>query len=103
MGRAGDDGRNKPTVSPDSPDPECRRRRLDSPTQSSHPAAMTHPAELRSELVIVGGAPIWLSLATACAGAGLHVPGIHRPAPARTLGEAFDTRTPAIAFDSPRI
>ncbi len=62
-----------------------------------------HPGEIRSELVIVGGGLIGLSLAAACAGVGLDVTVIDREDPARTVGEAFDGRTSAIAFGSQRI
>ena len=56
-----------------------------------------------SELVIVGGGLVGLTLAAACAGAGLDVTVIDREDPARIVGEEFDGRTSAIAFGSQRI
>jgi 2-octaprenyl-6-methoxyphenol hydroxylase len=58
---------------------------------------------MQSELVIVGGGMVGLSLATACAGAGLDVAVIDREAPSRMVETAFDGRTSAIAFGSQRI
>jgi 2-octaprenyl-6-methoxyphenol hydroxylase len=58
---------------------------------------------MQSELVIVGGGLVGLSLATACAGAGLDVAVIDREEPARLVDAAFDGRTSAIAFGSQRI
>jgi 2-octaprenyl-6-methoxyphenol hydroxylase len=62
-----------------------------------------HPAAMQSELVIVGGGLVGLSLATACAGAGLDVAVIDREEPSRMVETAFDGRTSAIAFGSQRI
>src|SRR5471032_1937010 len=58
---------------------------------------------MQSELVIVGGGLVGLTLATACAGAGLDVAVIDREEPARLVGAAFDGRASAIAFGSQRI
>jgi 2-octaprenyl-6-methoxyphenol hydroxylase len=58
---------------------------------------------MQSELVIVGGGLVGLSLATACAGAGLDVAVIDREEPSRMVETAFDGRTSAIAFGSQRI
>jgi 2-octaprenyl-6-methoxyphenol hydroxylase len=58
---------------------------------------------MQSELVIVGGGLVGLSLATACAGAGLDVAVIDRETPERRVEPAFDGRTSAIAFGSQRI
>jgi 2-octaprenyl-6-methoxyphenol hydroxylase len=58
---------------------------------------------MQSELVISGGGLVGLTLATACAGAGLDVTVIDREEPARTVDAAFDGRTSAIAFGSQRI
>jgi 2-octaprenyl-6-methoxyphenol hydroxylase len=66
-------------------------------------ARRPHPAAMESELVIVGGGLVGLSLATACAGAGLDVAVIDREAPATMVETAFDGRTSAIAFGSQRI
>jgi 2-octaprenyl-6-methoxyphenol hydroxylase len=57
----------------------------------------------RSELIVVGGGLVGLSLGIACASAGLAVAVIDREDPARMAGEAFDGRTSAIAFGSQRI
>ncbi len=58
---------------------------------------------MQSELVIVGGGLVGLTLACACAGAGLDVVVIDREEPARLVDAAFDGRTSAIAFGSQRI
>src|SRR5258708_33083382 len=74
---------------------------LDKAAPATHSAAM--PPLRNSELVIVGGGLVGLTLAIACAGAGLEVTVIDREDPARMLGEKFDGRTSAIAFGSQRI
>jgi 2-octaprenyl-6-methoxyphenol hydroxylase len=85
---------------------------LDKGTAATHSAAMPRVSpslsapdlSLRNcELVIVGGGLVGLTLATACAGAGLDVAVIDREDPARMVGEEFDGRTSAIAFGSQRI
>jgi 2-octaprenyl-6-methoxyphenol hydroxylase len=84
---------------------------LDKVARPTHSAAMpplsspvSASASLRnSELVIVGGGLVGLTLATACAGAGLDVTVIDREDPARMVGAEFDGRTSAIAFGSQRI
>ena len=58
---------------------------------------------MQSELVIVGGGMVGLTLATACAGAGLDVAVIDREEPTRMVAAGFDGRTSAIAFGSQRI
>jgi 2-octaprenyl-6-methoxyphenol hydroxylase len=55
---------------------------------------------LRSELVIAGGGMVGLTLAIACASAGVEVVVIDREAPPRMVEEAFDGRASAIAFGS---
>src|SRR3954451_1356278 len=58
---------------------------------------------MQSELIIVGGGLVGLTLATACAGAGLEVAVIDRETPERRVAPEFDGRTSAIAFGSQRI
>jgi 2-octaprenyl-6-methoxyphenol hydroxylase len=58
---------------------------------------------MQSDLVIVGGGLVGLTLAAACAGAGLDVAVIDREEPARMVDAAFDGRTSAIALGSQRI
>ena len=60
-------------------------------------------ASLSVDLLVVGGGLAGLSLALACAGAGLEVAVVDREDPARTVGEAFDGRTTAIAFGSKQV
>jgi 2-octaprenyl-6-methoxyphenol hydroxylase len=90
----------------------CTGRGLDKAAPATHSAAMPRvspsiPASAagarNSELVIVGGGLVGLTLAAACAGAGLDVAVIDREDPARIVGEAFDGRTSAIALGSQRI
>jgi 2-octaprenyl-6-methoxyphenol hydroxylase len=85
---------------------------LDKAARATHSAAMPRVSPSmsassagahNSELVIVGGGLIGLTLATACAGAGLDVTVIDREDPARMVGEEFDGRTSAISFGSQRI
>jgi 2-octaprenyl-6-methoxyphenol hydroxylase len=56
-----------------------------------------------SELIIAGGGLVGLTLATACAGAGLDVTVVDREDPAHMVDAAFDGRTSAIALGSQRI
>jgi 2-octaprenyl-6-methoxyphenol hydroxylase len=58
---------------------------------------------LRSELVVSGGGLVGLTLATACASAGLDVTVVDREAPPHKVAEAYDGRSSAIAFGSQRI
>jgi 2-octaprenyl-6-methoxyphenol hydroxylase len=64
---------------------------------------MTHPPPAGSEtheLVIVGGSLVGLTLAIACAEAGLDVAVVDREDPEAMVGETFDGRASAIAFGS---
>lgn len=66
--------------------------------------ALTESGELRhTELAIVGGGLVGLTLGIACAGAGLRVTVIDREPPARQMSEVFDGRASAIAFGSQRV
>jgi 2-octaprenyl-6-methoxyphenol hydroxylase len=58
---------------------------------------------LRAELVVSGGGLVGLTLATACASAGLDVVVIDRETPPQMVAEAFDGRASAIAFGSQRV
>ena len=65
------------------------------------PVAASADAEtLSTELVIAGGGMVGLTLAIACASAGVEVVVIDREAPPRMVEEAFDGRASAIAFGS---
>ncbi len=57
----------------------------------------------RVELIIVGGGLTGLSLAIACAAAGIEVAVIDREDPAATLAEPYDGRTTAIAHGSRQV
>ena len=63
------------------------------------PAASAPPA---SDLAIVGGGLVGLTLGIACAEAGLAVAIIDREDPRRTVAEDFDGRASAIAYGSQR-
>jgi 2-octaprenyl-6-methoxyphenol hydroxylase len=56
-----------------------------------------------AELLVVGGGLAGLSLGLACAEAGIEVAVVDREDPARTVGEAFDGRTTAIAYGSQQV
>jgi 2-octaprenyl-6-methoxyphenol hydroxylase len=104
VGPVPDGSANKPRTSAidgGEPPPLTPGRALDKAAPATHAAAM--PPLRNSELVVVGGGLVGLTLATACAGAGLEVTVIDREDPARMLGEEFDGRTSAIAFGSQRI
>src|SRR5258708_10371429 len=58
------------------------------------------PSETRVELIVVGGGLVGLTLAIACAEAGIEVAVIDREDPATMLAEPFDGRTTAIAHGS---
>ena len=60
-------------------------------------------AEARVELIVVGGGLAGLTLAIACAGAGVSVAVVDREDPATMLQEPFDGRTTAIAYGSQRV
>src|SRR5260370_10270039 len=84
----------------------CTGRGLDKAAPATHSAAMPRvspsiPASAagarNSELVIVGGGLVGLTLAAACAGAGLDVAVIDRADPARIVGEAFHRPTSALS------
>ena len=60
-------------------------------------------AETRVDLIVVGGGLTGLTLAIACAGAGIAVTVVDREDPATMLEEPFDGRTTAIAYGSQRV
>lgn len=74
------------------------------PTSTDNAAspAIASPA-LRCELIISGGGLVGLTLAIACAAAGLDVVVVDRERPPRMVDEAFDGRSSAIAFGSQRV
>jgi 2-octaprenyl-6-methoxyphenol hydroxylase len=59
--------------------------------------------ETRVELIVVGGGLVGLTLAIACAEAGIEVALIDREDPATMLAEPFDGRTTAIAHGSQQV
>jgi 2-octaprenyl-6-methoxyphenol hydroxylase len=59
--------------------------------------------ERRVELIIVGGGLSGLTLAIACAAAGIEVAVVDREDPATMLAEPFDGRTTAVAEGSKRV
>lgn len=59
--------------------------------------------EIRSELIVVGGGLSGLSLAIACAAAGIEVAVIDREDPAKFRNAAYDGRTTAIAYGSQQV
>jgi 2-octaprenyl-6-methoxyphenol hydroxylase len=59
--------------------------------------------DTRVELIIVGGGLTGMTLAIACAGAGVSVAVVDREDPATMVEEAFDGRTTAIAYGSQRV
>lgn len=61
------------------------------------------PQENRVELIVVGGGLVGLTLAIACAEAGIDVAVIDREDPHAMLGEPFDGRTTAIAHGSQQV
>ena len=61
------------------------------------------PLETRVELIVVGGGLVGLTLAIACAEAGIEVAIIDREDPATMLAEPFDGRTTAIAHGSQQV
>ena len=61
------------------------------------------PGETRVELIVVGGGLVGLTLAIACAEAGIEVAIIDREDPATMLAEPFDGRTTAIAHGSQQV
>jgi len=61
------------------------------------------PLETRVELIVVGGGLVGLTLAIACAEAGIEVAIIDREDPAAMLAEPFDGRTTAIAHGSQQV
>jgi 2-octaprenyl-6-methoxyphenol hydroxylase len=58
---------------------------------------------IRAEIAIVGGGLSGLSLAIACAGAGIEVAVIDREDPARFRDAAYDGRTTAVAYGSQQV
>jgi 2-octaprenyl-6-methoxyphenol hydroxylase len=60
-------------------------------------------SELRTELVVVGGGLVGLTLGIACAEAGLDVVLVDREDAAAKLAEPYDGRASAIAFGSQRV
>ena len=61
------------------------------------------PSPIRTELAIVGGGLSGLSLAIACAAAGIEVAVVDREDPARFRDAAYDGRTTAIAYGSQQV
>jgi 2-octaprenyl-6-methoxyphenol hydroxylase len=59
--------------------------------------------EIRTELTVVGGGLSGLSLAIACAAAGIEVAVIDRDDPAKFRSAAYDGRTTAIAYGSQQV
>jgi len=60
-------------------------------------------AEIRVELLIVGGGLAGMGLAAACAGAGIETALVDREEPAIVVAEPFDGRTTALALGSQRV
>jgi 2-octaprenyl-6-methoxyphenol hydroxylase len=60
-------------------------------------------ADLRVELLVVGGGLAGMSLAVAAAVAGIEVALVDREAPARMLEPSFDGRTTALAYGSQQV
>src|SRR5665213_3145253 len=60
-------------------------------------------AEIRVELLVVGGGLAGMSLASACAGAGIETALVDRATPASVLTPSFDGRTTALAFGSQQV
>ena len=60
-------------------------------------------AEIRVELLVVGGGLAGMSLAAACAGAGIETALVDRAPPAAVLDARFDGRTTALAFGSQQV
>jgi 2-octaprenyl-6-methoxyphenol hydroxylase len=60
-------------------------------------------ATTRAELAVVGGGLTGMTLAIACASAGIEVVVIDRDDPQTMLGERFDGRTTAIAWGSQQV
>lgn len=60
-------------------------------------------ADLRVELIVVGGGLVGLTLGIACAEAGIEVAVIDREDPAVMLAEPFDGRSTAIAHGSQQV
>ncbi|HUZ72536.1 MAG TPA: UbiH/UbiF/VisC/COQ6 family ubiquinone biosynthesis hydroxylase [Stellaceae bacterium] len=60
-------------------------------------------AELRVELLVVGGGLAGMALAASCAGAGIETALVDREDPARMQDAAFDGRTTALAYGSQRV
>src|SRR5260370_3727849 len=86
----------------------CRADRaaalLDKAWCAPHPRAMADaPTDTRVELIVVGGGLVGLTLALACAEAGIEVAVIDREDPATMLAEPFDGRTTAIAHGSQQV
>jgi 2-octaprenyl-6-methoxyphenol hydroxylase len=59
--------------------------------------------ETRVELIVVGGGLTGLTLAIACADAGLEVAVVDREDPATIVAEPFDGRTTAVAYGSMQV
>jgi 2-octaprenyl-6-methoxyphenol hydroxylase len=59
--------------------------------------------EIEAELIIAGGGLVGLTLAVACAEAGLEVAVIDRETPDAMLAEPYDGRTTAIAYGSQQV
>jgi 2-octaprenyl-6-methoxyphenol hydroxylase len=61
------------------------------------------PQDIRAEIAVVGGGLSGLSLAIACAGAGIEVAVVDREDPAKFRSAAYDGRTTAIAYGSQQV
>ncbi|MEE9249586.1 MAG: UbiH/UbiF/VisC/COQ6 family ubiquinone biosynthesis hydroxylase [Alphaproteobacteria bacterium] len=70
---------------------------------STGPRQRADASAVESEVLIVGGGMVGLTLASALGGAGLSVCVVDREDPATVLDGAFDARASAIAFGSQRV
>src|SRR5487761_53992 len=79
------------------------RPRLDTPRRAGHFRAMVRKQEIRVEIAVVGGGLAGVTLALACAAAGLEVALIDRLPLATMLAPKFDGRTTALAHGSKQV
>jgi 2-octaprenyl-6-methoxyphenol hydroxylase len=75
------------------------KRRLDNPSKNPRP----NPKHVRTDIAVVGGGLSGLSLAIACAAAGIDIAVIDREDPAKFRDAAYDGRTTAIAYGSQQV
>jgi 2-octaprenyl-6-methoxyphenol hydroxylase len=66
-------------------------------------SSSNHPRDIRADIAVVGGGLSGLSLAVACAAAGIETAVIDRENPAIFRDAAYDGRTTAIAFGSQQV